>query len=98
MVNIKNIEEATLFQNANALYEELENYVGGLLDYHELDNIADKYGWQFIGESRDGTKIILIESPMGRQIDLIVGTVYDPNIADRIEDMVYVYEVEKRFW
>ena len=87
---MKNIEEATLFQNANDLYKELENYVGGLLTYYELDNIADKYGWQFIGESRDGTKIILIESPMGRQIDLIVGTVYDPNI--------YVYEIEKRFW
>ena len=95
---MKNIEEATLFQNANDLYNELENYVGGLLGYHELDNIADKYGWQFIGENRDGTKMTLIESPMGRQIDLIVSIVYDPSIADRIEDMMYVCSVEKKFW
>lgn len=90
--------EAILLQNANDLYEELESYVGGLLAYRELDNIADKYCWQFIGENGEGTKMTLIESPMGRQIDLMVSIVYDPSIADRVEDVMYVCEVKKVYW
>lgn len=95
--NRKDIERI-LLQNANDLYEELESYVGGLLAYRELDVIAEKYGWEFIGENREGTKMTLIESPMGRQIDLMVSVVYDPNIADRVEDVMYVCEVEKVYW
>jgi hypothetical protein len=40
----------------------------------------------------------LIESPMGRQIDLMVSVVYDPSIADRVEDVMYVCEVKKVYW
>lgn len=94
----RNDIERILLKNATDLYDELESYVGGILAYCELDNIAEKYGWQFIGENREGSKMTLIESPMGRQINLMVSIVYDQDEADRIDDVMYVCSVEKKFW
>lgn len=52
------------------LLEDLENIVGKEVNLGEIETIFNKYGWIEMGLSDN--ELIYIESPMGKEIDLIV--------------------------
>ena len=57
-----------------------------LVNYCEIN----EHGWEVMGFNRDMTKIYIIESPMGKELDLYIKAI-EPKY-------VMIKDLEKRFW
>ena len=57
------------------LLEELDLLINQIINTKLLDELFGKYGWTCMGFNEDFTELVYIESPMGKEIDLIVETI-----------------------
>lgn len=73
------------------LLSRLESIKGVEVSIDLIDEIFDHYFWICMGFTLDNNKLIYIESPMGKEIDLMIEAYNDNNII-KINDIV------KRFW
>ena len=57
------------------LLEELELLTDKIISTKLLDELFEKYDWECMGFNKDFTELVYIESPMGKEIDLIIETI-----------------------
>ena len=74
----------------NELLNELEAIKGQAKSENELNALFAKYGWICMGFSTKTNELIYIESPMGKEINLV-------NTIDK-EGLITIIEIKKMFW
>ena len=75
--------------NYRTLLIELDDLIGKKVTEGYLDAVFEKYYWQCMGFTLDN-RLIYIESPMGKEIDLVIET-------DEY-GIITIKKIEKRFW
>lgn len=83
--------------NYRTLLRELDDLIGKKVTEGYLDAVFEKYDWQcmgltfgqWMGLTFDG-RLIYIESPMGKEIDLVI----------EVDEwgIITIKKIEKRFW
>ena len=68
----------------------LSVYKNTWIDYDTIEKMSNEHGWEVMGFSLDMTKIYIIESLMGKELDLYIKTI-EPKY-------VMIKDIEKRFW
>ena len=68
----------------------LSVYKNTWIDYDSIEKMSNEHGWEVIGFNRDTTKIYIIESPMGKELDLHIKAIE--------AKYVMIKDIEKRFW
>ena len=68
----------------------LSVYKNTWINYEDIEKISKEHGWEVMGFNKDMTKIYIIESPMGKELDLHIKTI-EPKY-------VMIKDIEKRFW
>ena len=71
------------------LLRELNDLIGKKVTEGYLDAVFEKYYWQCMGFTSDN-RLIYIESPLGKEIDLIIE-------VDKW-GIITIKKIEKRFW
>ena len=56
----------------DALAVRLSVYKNTWISYEDIEKMSNEYGWEVMGFSIDMTKIYIIESPMGKELDLYI--------------------------
>ena len=74
----------------DALAVRLSVYKNTWIDYDTIEKMSNEHGWEVMGFSLDMTKIYIIESPMGKELDLYIKTIESK--------YVMIKDIEKRFW
>lgn len=72
------------------LEKRLSVYKNTWIDYEDIEKMSNEHGWEVMGFSLDMTKIYIIESPMGKELDLYIKAI-EPKY-------VMIKDIEKRFW
>ena len=72
----------------------LSVYKNTWIDYDSIEKMSNEHGWEVMGFNRDMTKIYIIESPMGKELDLHVKTIETNDIIKH----VMIKDIRKRFW
>lgn len=72
------------------LLRELNDLIGKKVTEGYLDAVFEKYDWQCMGFSTRTNNLIYIESPMGKEIDLVI----------EVDEwgIITIKKIEKRFW
>ena len=60
------------------------------IDYDSIEKMSNEHGWEVMGFNRDMTKIYIIESPMGKELDLYIKAI-EPKY-------VMIKDIEKKYW
>ena len=68
----------------------LSVYKNTWIDYDTIEKMSNEHGWEVMGFSLDMTKIYIIESPMGKELDLYIKAIESK--------YVMIKDIEKRFW
>ena len=68
----------------------LSVYKNTWIDYDTIEKMSNEHGWEVMGFSLDMTKIYIIESPMGKELDLHIKAIKPK--------YVMIKDIEKRFW
>ena len=68
----------------------LSVYKNTWIDYEDIEKMSNEHGWEVMGFSLDMTKIYIIESPMGKELDLYIKAIESK--------YVMIKDIEKRFW
>lgn len=68
----------------------LSVYKNTWIDYDTIEKMSNEHGWEVMGFSLDMTKIYIIESPMGKELDLYIKAIEFK--------YVMIKDIEKRFW
>ena len=78
----------------DALAIRLSVYRNTWIDYDSIEKMSNEHGWEVMGFNRDMTKIYIIESPMGKELDLYI------KVISNKKELKYVMikDIEKRFW
>lgn len=74
------------------LVKRLNIYKGTWVDVDYLEDLFKEYGWAEMGFNNDMSKLIYIESPMGKEIDLEV------EIIDKGVTLVKIKNIIKKYW
>ena len=53
----------------DALAVRLSVYKNTWIDYDSIEKMSNEHGWEVMGFNRDMTKIYIIESPMGKELE-----------------------------
>ena len=53
----------------DALAVRLSVYRNTWIDYEDIEKMSNEHGWEVMGFNRDMTKIYIIESPMGKELE-----------------------------
>ena len=72
------------------LEKRLSVYKNTWIDYEDIEKMSNEHGWEVMGFSLDMTKIYIIESPMGKELDLYIKAIESK--------YVMIKDIEKRFW
>ena len=54
----------------DALAVRLSVYKNTRIDYDSIEKMSNEHGWEVMGFNRDMTKIYIIESPMGKELEV----------------------------
>ena len=78
----------------DALAVRLSVYKNTWIDYDSIEKMSNEHGWEVMGFNRDMTKIYIIESPMGKELDLYI------KVISNKKELKYVMikDIEKRYW
>ena len=68
----------------------LSVYKNTWINYEDIEKMSNEHGWEVMGFSLDMTKIYIIESPMGKELDLYIKAIKPK--------YVMIKDIEKRFW
>ena len=68
----------------------LSVYKNTWIDYEDIEKMSKEHGWEVMGFSLDMTKIYIIESLMGKELDLYIKAIKPK--------YVMIKDIEKRFW
>ena len=74
----------------DALAVRLSVYKNTWIDYDSIEKMYNENGWEVMGFNRDMTKIYIIESPMGKELDLYIKAIESK--------YVMIKDIEKKFW
>lgn len=72
----------------------LSVYKNTWIDYDTIEKMSNEHGWEVMGFSLDMTKIYIIESPMGKELDLYIKAIETNDVIKH----VMIKDIEKRFW
>ena len=72
------------------LEKRLSVYKNTWIDYEDIEKMSNEHGWEVMGFNKDMTKIYIIESPMGKELDLYIKAIESK--------YVMIKDIEKRFW
>ena len=78
----------------DALAIRLSVYRNTWIDYEDIEKISKEHGWEVMGFNIDMTKIYIIESPMGKELDLYI------KVISNKKELKYVMikDIEKKYW
>ena len=68
----------------------LSVYKNTWINYEDIEKMSNEHGWEVMGFNKDMTKIYIIESPMGKELDLYIKTI-EPKY-------VMIKYIEKKYW
>ena len=68
----------------------LSVYKNTWIDYEDIEKMSNEHGWEAMRFNRDMTKIYIIESPMGKELDLYIKAIESK--------YVMIKDIEKKFW
>ena len=74
----------------DALAVRLSVYRNTWIDYDSIEKMSNEHGWEVMGFNRDMRKIYIIESPMGKELDLYIKAI-EPKY-------VMIKDIRKRYW
>ena len=72
------------------LEKRLSVYKNTWIDYEDIEKMSNEHGWEVMGFNKDMTKIYIIESLMGKELDLYIKAIESK--------YVMIKDIEKRFW
>ena len=73
------------------LVQRLSRYLDVAIEAELIENIFSEYDWEQMGYNSSKTKLIYIESPMGREIDLHIEMINDYKLF-------IIREIETLYW
>ena len=78
----------------DALAVRLSVYRNTWIDYDSIEKMSNEHGWEVMGFNKDMTKIYIIESPMGKELDLYI------KVISNKKELKYVMikDIEKKYW
>ena len=75
----------------DALAVRLSVYRDTWIDYDSIEKMSNEHGWEVMGFNRDMTKIYIIESPMGKELET-----KETLNEDEIEKLVSDFDKQKQ--
>ena len=74
----------------DALAVRLSVYKNTWIDYDNIEKMSNEHGWEVMGFNKDMTKIYIIESPMGKELDLYIKAI-EPKY-------IMIKDIKKKYW